>query len=164
MNRFRAQQWSKLVVVLAACVVVLGGVNGAAAAALCKKVNGKLTLQTFAGPGCLSRIGLCATGAFTGDIAGTIAFTGTSFTETDDTPTTSVVFVTGDNVITTDSGILYTKDAIVLQQAAPGNFTEVDVVVGGTGVWDGASGTITAGGVFGANGGEGRYKGEICTP
>lgn len=164
MNRLWTMQWAKLVVLVGACVLLLIGANGAAAAVLCKKVNGKLTLQTFSGPACLSDVGLCATGAFTGDLAGTFAFTGTSITDTDDTPTTSVVFVTGDNMITTAGGTLMTKDAIVLQGAAPGNFGEVDVVVGGSGEWADATGTLTASGTFGPDGGEGRYVGEICTP
>jgi hypothetical protein len=74
------------------------------------------------------------------------------------------VFVTGDNSITTAEGTVMTKDAIALQTAGAGYFSEVDVVVGGTGDFAGASGTITASGAFGATGGEGRYEGEICTP
>lgn len=169
MNSLRLNQWLKVAVLLVAGVLLLGGTNGVAAATLCKKVNGKLTLETIAGPGCLSLVGLCATGAFSGDIAGTIAFTGTSITASGipgaaDPPAPAVVFVTGDNTITTARGTLSTRDAIVLQSGGAGHFTEVDTVVGGTGEWAGASGTLTAVGTFGPAGGKGRYVGEICTP
>ena len=169
MNSLRVNQWVKIAVLLVAGVLILGGTNGVAAATLCKKVNGKLTLQTVTGPGCLSPVGLCATGAFTGDIAGTIAFTGTSITDADATASpnvveTSVIFVTGDNTITTSGGTLSSKDAIVLQTAGAGLFTEVDTIIDGTGEWEDATGTLTASGVFGPDGGEGRYVGEICTP
>ena len=76
-----------------------------------------------------------------------------------------MVLLTGDNAIQTPDGTLFTKDAIVLRTTGAGEFAEVDVVVGGTGEWTGATGTLTATGTFTAlAGGEGRYEGEICTP
>ncbi|HKZ86248.1 MAG TPA: hypothetical protein VJ793_21650 [Anaerolineae bacterium] len=82
-----------------------------------------------------------------------------------DTPTTSVVILTGDNLIQTARGTLMTKDAIVLQTTGAGDFVEVDTIVGGTGEWAGATGSISAIGTFtAAAGGEGAYTGEVCTP
>jgi hypothetical protein len=58
-----------------------------------------------------------------------------------------------------------TPGAIVLQTTGEEEFAEVDVAVGGTGAWAGATGTITATGTFDpVAGGTGRYAGEICTP
>ena len=80
------------------------------------------------------------------------------------TPTTSVVMVTGDNLIHTETGDVLTKDAIALRTSGAGEFAEVDVVVGGTGAWLGATGQVSALGTFTASGGEGTYSGEVCLP
>jgi len=47
---------------------------------------------------------VCATGSYSGGLAGTSAFTGTSLVPTVDTPTTAVVLLTGDALITTKAG------------------------------------------------------------
>jgi hypothetical protein len=109
--------------------------------------------------------GPCATGVYSGDLAGSSTFTGTSLIPTVDTPTTSVVLLTGDIAIRTRRGDILTKDAIVLRTTGPGDFAEVDTVVGGTGALVGISGVLRAQGTFtAAAGGEGRYRGEICLP
>jgi hypothetical protein len=75
-----------------------------------------------------------------------------------------VLLVTGDNIITTARGEIHTKDAILQRGVAPFDFTEIDTIVGGTGVWAGATGQITASGTFDFVNGEGIYVGEICVP
>jgi hypothetical protein len=72
------------------------------------------------------------------------------------------VQVTGDNAFHTDRGDFFTKDAIVLSTGAGGEFAEVDVVLGGTGDWRGATGVLTATGTFVDGLGEGVIEGEIC--
>jgi hypothetical protein len=134
------------------------------ASAGCKNISGKFTLQTVTGPACASAIGICATGSYSGGLKGTGSFAGTSLIQTADTPTTSVVLLTGDNVITTAGGTLLTKDAIVLQTAGAEAFGEVDTVVGGTGEWAGAVGQLTATGTFAASGGQANYYGQVCLP
>jgi hypothetical protein len=74
------------------------------------------------------------------------------------------VQVTGDNAFHTDRGDFFTKDAIVLSTGAGGEFAEVDVVLGGTGDWQGATGVLTATGTFVDGLGEGVIEGEICVP
>jgi hypothetical protein len=109
-------------------------------------------------------LGLCTNGTYKGGLKGTSIFIGSSITPTADTPTTSVVLLTGGNRIETKHGTLMTKDAIVLRTTGAGEFAEVDTIVGGTGEWVGANGQIIASGTFTAAGGEGEYSGEICMP
>jgi hypothetical protein len=138
--------------------------GGASAAASCRKVSGKATIQSFSGPDCTSPVGLCATGEFTGDLAGTFAFTGTDIIPTADTPTTSVVFVIGDNTLTTRHGTILLKDAFALETTGNGDVAEVDTIIGGTGEWASATGTIRASGTFADGAGQASYVGEVCLP
>src|SRR5262245_14255610 len=134
----------------------------AAAKSQCEKVEGEFTLQPILGPDCLSPVDQCATGTYKGSIKGTNVFTGSSVIQTVDTPTTSVILLTGDNVIQTRNGTLITKDAIALHTGT-GKVAEVDTIVGGTGEWAGVTGVLQAVGTFTPTGGEGRYTGEFCT-
>ena len=157
---------AKLLVVAASVLLTLVLASGGVlAASQCKKVNGKLTLQSLPPNACATAVGVCAGGTFSGDLTATFMFAGSQFITSTDTPTTSVALLTGNNTITTATGILMTKDAIVLETSGNGDFAEVDTVTGGTGEWAGATGTIRANGLFtAANGGQGEYIGEICTP
>jgi hypothetical protein len=146
-----------------AVVVVLALTSGALAAGKCQRVEGRFTLQPMLPPECTASLGICAAGTYRGDLKGTSTFIGTSLTQTVDTPTSGVVVLTGDNLIHTAGGDLMTKDAIVLQTSGAGDFAEVDTIVGGTGVWAGATGTLRAQGRFTlAAGGGGSYIGEVC--
>lgn len=75
-----------------------------------------------------------------------------------------MVVLTGDNTFHTGGGDFFTKDAIVLSTVGAGEFSEVDVVTGGTGEWAGATGVLIASGTFANGAGEGVIDGEICTP
>lgn len=136
----------------------------ALAATSCKKVKGKFTLQAFTGPECTSAVDICATGNYSGDFAGTSVFIGSSVITSADTPTTGVVFLTGDATLTTGSGVLLTKDAISLSTIGNGEFGEVDTILGGTGKWQGYTGKFTATGTFINGVGAGAYIGEVCAP
>lgn len=149
---------------LAFVITAVALATGAPAAARCRSVRGKLALQPVTGPTCASSIGVCATGSFHGGVAGVFSFTGTSLMPTGDTPTTSVVLLSGDNLIQTKNGALMTKDAVVLRTTGTGDFAEVDTIIGGTGGWAGATGSLTATGTLTGAGGEGRFTGEVCTP
>jgi hypothetical protein len=143
--------------------LLLAGANALAAG--CKKVSGKVALESVAGPDCTSAVDICATGSFSGGLSGQSSFVGSSVIPTVDTPTTAVVFLTGDTTITTKGGTLLTKDAIALRTTGVGEFSEVDVIVGGSGEWAGVTGTIQATGTFtAATGGSGSYSGEVCFP
>jgi hypothetical protein len=121
-------------------------------------------LQAVTDP-CPSPVGICARGTYTGDLSGTFVFTGSSLVQTVDTPTTSVVLLTGDNRITTKNGTLNMKDALVLQTGGDGDFAEVETIIGGEGAWAGVTGDIRAHGTFTpAAGGAGEYSGTVCRP
>jgi hypothetical protein len=85
-------------------------------------VSGKFTLTSITGPTCQSAVGICAAGSYSGGLAGPSSFTGTTLTQTVDTPTTGVVLLTGDDQLTTKAGTLLTKDAIVLGTTGTGDF------------------------------------------
>jgi hypothetical protein len=59
-------------------------------------------------------VGICGTGVYKGGIEASSVLTGTSLTQTVDTPTTTVL-LTDDNQFTGGGGTLQTKDAIVLR-------------------------------------------------
>lgn len=161
-RRYGFRWVARSVFALVAMLTVIA-VGGASAAGGCKKVSGTFTLQPLTGPACASPVGICATGSFKGGLKGHSTFVGSSLITTADTPTTSVVLLTGDNQIETGSGTLMTKDAIVLQTTGAGTFAEVDTIVGGTDAWAGATGQISAVGTFNAtSGGSGSYSGEVC--
>ncbi len=145
-------------------VVVLLVSQITAAATDCRSLNGKFTLTAVSGPDCLSTVGLCAAVEFKGGLQGTGASTGTSIIPSVDTPATGVVFATGDNLITTGGGTILTKDAITLKTTGPGDFAEVDVIIGGACEWENATGTITATGFFANGSGTGEYSGSVCRP
>jgi hypothetical protein len=160
MDSRRRWHWTAIL----ACVITALALAGTPAAARCRKVHGRIALESASGAACASPIGICATGSFRGSVSGVFSFTGTSLTPTVDTPTTSVVLLTGDNLIQTRDGDLMTKDAVVLRATGTGDFAEVDTIIGGTGAWAGATGSLTATGTFTAAGGRGEYAGEVCTP
>lgn len=146
-------------------VVLLPLVAGPAfAGPVCKKVHSHLFIEADPEPTCGSAIDLCAAATLQGSLQATTEFVGTSFVPTVDTAVTAVVLLTGDNTFHTSRGQLFTKDAIVLSTVGDGDFSEVDVVVGGTGDYAGATGVLTATGTFVNGIGEGVIEGEICTP
>ena len=155
---------ARLVLIVVAALLALTLVSsGTFAASTCKPVGGAFTLQAVNDPGCLSPVGLCAIGVYQGSIKGTSSFVGSAFLTSADTPTTGVVFATGDNTIHTNKGDILTKDAIALRTISEGAFAEVDTVVGGTGEYAGASGVLTATGTFLNGSGSGVYIGQVCS-
>jgi hypothetical protein len=153
----------RLLLVLVAVVGLMS--TASAAQAVSCKVKGTFSLTQVTGAACLSPVAFCATGTYTGDLAGSSTFTGSTLIQTVDTPTTAVILVTGDNVIETKGGgFLSTKDAIVLRTTGSGDFAEVDTVVAGAGRWAGAVGVIRAEGTFVNGSGAGDYVGEVCGP
>lgn len=154
----------RLLVGVAVLLPLVLAASGAEAAA-CKKVSGSFTLTPVTGPACASPVGICAAGVYKGGIKASSVFTGSSLLQTVDTPTTAVVLLTGDNLLTSDADTLQTKDAIVLRTSGAGEFAEVDTAVAGTGQWAGVTGVLRAQGTFTlAAGGSGDYVGELCTP
>lgn len=146
-----------------AAALLLASVLAAAPASAdpsCHTRHGSVEIQLTSGPSCSSPIDFCANVAFRGALKGTSNFTGTSIVPSVDTPTTGIVFITGDNVIHTGEGDVFVKDAIVFNTGGKGEFAEVDTIVGGTGDYAGATGHLQA---LGENL-EGSFVVEICTP
>ena len=137
----------------------------ASAASKCKNVKGHVTSHTVT-ENCPSPIGLCAGGQFYGAIRGELFLVGTSLTPTQDTPATGVFIFTGDGVIKTKEGDIFTKDAGALNLAPGSSGDDVSIVTitGGTGGYAGATGRLRASGTFSEAGGEFSYEGEVCTP
>lgn len=145
-----------------AFALLLAAAGPAAADPACRTLHGWFEVQITGGPDCESPIDLCGTVKWQGSLRADSAFIATSLITTDDTPATGVVVVTGDNVLVTTDGEIFTKDAILL--AATGEFTEIDTVVGGTGEFAGATGSIIATGFSTGPEAEGSFVGEICWP
>lgn len=152
-----------LKIIMPAILIILLA-SQAFAISTCKKVKGKFTLQKFSGPDCTSPVSFCAVGVFTGDLAGTSSFIGTSMVPSIDTPTTGVIFLTGDKTLTVTDGTLLTKDALSLNRRGNGELAEVDSIVGGTGKFAGYTGKFTATGTYVEGSGVGTYNGMVCAP
>jgi hypothetical protein len=154
-----------LFAVLVAAVIFSAPAGNASAAAKCKNVRGHITSHTVT-ENCNSPIALCAAGQLYGAIRGEFFLVATSLTPTQDTPVTGVYTFTGDNVIKTKDGDIYTKDAGVLNltPGSTGDDVSIVTITGGTGAYAGATGRLRAPGTFSESGGEFSYEGEICTP
>jgi hypothetical protein len=122
-------------------------------------VRGTFELTTFP---CSAPAGLCGSVDWHGSLEGKSSFSATAQIGTNDTPATSVVLVTGDNILSLRTGTVSTKDAVVFRLTGDGDFAEVDTVVAGTGDYAGASGAWRASGTFQGSQGQGHYEGEVC--
>src|SRR5262245_9943327 len=80
----------------------------ASAAPRCKRIKGEIVLTPVSGPECNSAVSICGAGKLSGSLEGTSFFVGSSLGQTVDTPSTSVVLLTGDNRIETRRGALLT--------------------------------------------------------
>ncbi|CAN5445687.1 hypothetical protein BH24GEM3_BH24GEM3_23720 [soil metagenome] len=98
-------------------------------------------------------------GTFTGDLEGTMTFQITE-AEQRGRGATHLHFV---HTFTTDEGSFNTSDIAVLTPS--GQFNERLTIVGGTGIYEGASGSLTAHGWIDSDTGTGEvtYRGQICT-
>jgi hypothetical protein len=148
-----------------AVALVSAPAGRASAAPKCKNVRGHVTSRTVT-ENCPSSISLCASGQFYGPIRGELFLVATSLTPTQDTPVTGVYIFTGDGVIKTTEGDIYTKDAgaLNLTPGSSGDDVSIVTITGGTEKYAGATGRLRASGTFSEAGGEFSYEGEVCTP
>src|SRR5262245_36761011 len=122
-------------------------------AADCKAVSGTLEETAVTGTSCTSSVGLCTVAQMFGSFKGQARFTATAILPSADTPTTNVVFVTGDTVITdaklgTRLGTLLVKNAAAFRTSGEGDLSDTQVILGGTGDFVGATGSFRVSGTF----------------
>jgi hypothetical protein len=141
--------------------LLLGGSNATASNG-CRKVNGRVTIQPVDPGKCSSPIGHCGQGLVMGDIQGKVFVASTSVVPTIDTATTGVTVLTADSVFTLADGTLTSKDASTF--SATGEYVEVITIIGGTGRYAGATGTLFATGATTVSGAQGVYNGQLCLP
>ncbi|MFN0281002.1 MAG: DUF3224 domain-containing protein [Kineosporiaceae bacterium] len=157
------------VAVGAAAVVLLVAPAQADAAAACRRVEGTYVEHAVSGPDCLSPVGLCIAGSYTGDIRGDFSGRATSIVTTADTPATTVALFTSDSSISARtrgrSGTLLIKNAGAFTANPDGSIVDLQTIVGGTGGLAGASGSLRATGTFSfATGGRSAWAGVVCLP
>ena len=154
-----------------AVLTVLGTSGGfsIANAAECKPVRGALEETQVTGPGCTSPVGLCTVAQMFGQLKGQARFTATTFIELADTPTTGVNFVIGDTTILnaglgSKRGTLAIKNAVAFRTVGDGDLSDTQVIIGGTGDFSGASGSLRISGIFVAGSGTSSFEGTVCVP
>jgi hypothetical protein len=105
-----------------------------------------------------------------GNLKGEARFTASAIIQTADTPTTSVVFVTGDTLVIDakledKQGTLLIKDAAAFRTVGEGDLVDIQTIIAGTGDLVGATGTLRIRGNFSAaTGGSSSFEGTICMP
>lgn len=161
--------WVKRAVPVAVAVTALILSSANAHAQSCKAVNGHY-VEHAVQENCLSPVGLCIAGEYSGGIKGSFEGAATSLVPTADTPTTSALLFTSDSVIHAQvngkTGDLMIKNAGVFRSIGDGEIVDLQVITGGTGDLEGATGVLRASGLFNpATGmGESNYIGSICLP
>ena len=142
---------------------------GAAGASECRQVRGQLDETLVTGPDCTSPVGFCTVARMSGALRGEAQFTASTITPSADTPTTGVVFVTGDTVIADARlaglrGTLFVKNAAAFRTTA-GDLVDLQTVIGGTEDLAGTTGSLHVSGTFlAATGGSATYEGVVCRP
>ena len=135
----------------------------------CQRVQGFLE-ETLVTTGCLSPVGLCTVARVFGTLKGEARFTASNIAPSVDTPTTGVVFVSGDTTLVNAQlgdkrGTLVIKDAAAYQTVDDGNLVDIQTIVAGTGNFAGATGTLRISGHFLPDGGgSSSFEGTVCVP
>lgn len=155
-----ARRFSGLVVAFAAFIIATGSVS---ANASCQKVQGHYDEHFVFGEPCTAE--LCVAGDFDGDIQGD--FFASILTQTDGAVESVQIF--------TSSTVIHARingrqgDLTIANTGAfnaTGDIVDLQVITGGTGQLQNASGVIRASGTFDFSTGAGRsaYEGTICLP
>ena len=152
--------------ILSAATVTL--LAAAAAHAGCKPVRGVLE-ETLVTVGCASPVGLCTVAQMSGALEGEARFTASAIIPSADTPVTGVVFVTGDTTVVDARlggklGTLAIKNAAAFRTVGDGDLSDSQVIIGGSGDFVGASGSLRIRGTFVIDNGSATYEGSVCVP
>jgi hypothetical protein len=132
----------------------------------CHRLRGNAGIRASVfSDGCTSTVGLCTAGEFEGDglLAGTTAFVADGLAPAAGLPAVeapTTLSYSGLLTITTRRGTLTTRDTGIFDTAA-GLFASRDVIVSGTGVFEGATGHLFFTGA-GTSSFESEASGEIC--
>jgi hypothetical protein len=132
----------------------------------CIRLNGNGSIRaSVVTEGCTSPVGLCTAGVFEGprQLCGTTSFIADGLAPSGGMPAVepaSTLSYSGLLTITTSRGSLTTRDTGIFDTAA-GLFASRDIVVGGTGVFAGATGHLLITGT-GTSSFESDVSGEIC--
>jgi hypothetical protein len=150
----------------ASLALLLGAAGPSQAAAGCRDVRGSY-VEHAVSENCLSPVGLCIAGTYSGQIRGDFEGRATSILATADTPATGVAMFTSDSSIAATaagrSGSLIIKNAGAFAATNGGPIVDLQTIVGGTGELTGARGALRAEGTFSAiAGGHARYEGTLC--
>ena len=155
------------VFLIAATVVVSASVF---ADQQCKPVVGSFEAHLVSiQDGCASPVGLCTTGRVWGGIQGTYEFTMTNAIQNGEPTVPTILFFTGQSVVTLNNGdtVLGTDTGAIDPPPGQGGFASlITFRHGGTGSTANATGQIRLRGEFDPIAGttSGDYLGTICTP
>lgn len=143
--------------------------TGALADPRCQPLNGHLSEQASTDPGCPSAVGVCVEGTYSGVLRGAFTTVVNTFDPSPDTGVTAVFLFTADSVIHarvgSKEGDLLIKNAGAFRVTGEGEILDLQTIVGGTGDFAGASGSISSVGTFTfADGGRSEYTGTLCLP
>jgi hypothetical protein len=146
--------------------VVAWGPGRTGAHQRCHQLKGRAGIRaSVVTHGCTSPVGLCTAGVFEGGgvLGGTTSFVADGLAPAAGLPAVeapTTLAYSGLLTITTSRGTLTTRDTGIFDTAA-GLFTSRDVIVGGTGIFDGATGHMFFSGT-GTSSFESEASGEIC--
>ena len=132
-------------------------------------MRGALEETQVTGSACASPVGLCTVAQMFGSLKGRAVFTATAIIPSADMPTTGVVFVIGDTTVLdarlgSKRGTLAIKNAAAFRTVGDGDLSDTQVIIGGTGDFIGATGSLRISGTFVAGSGTSSFEGTVCVP
>ena len=162
----------KTVLIMAMSATMLGStsefpIQSAAAHSRCHRLDDDAGIQGALAPdGCASPVGLCTAGVFKGDslLRGTTSLTADGLAVAAGMPlveAATTLSYSGLLTITTRHGKLVVRDTGIFDTAGIGLFASRDVIVAGTGIFEGATGHIFFTGT-GVTSFDAHASGEIC--